>query len=83
MGCTGGRRFLSHTVQLSVPLGQLAARLPDLARDGEIVAYCRGPYCVLAPQAIEILRDAGFRARRLEDGMPEWRLAGRPVEIAS
>lgn len=68
---------------LSIPLGELTARLPDLPREGEIVAYCRGPYCVLAPQAIEILRGAGFRARRLEDGLPEWRLAGLPVEIAS
>jgi rhodanese-related sulfurtransferase len=45
------------------------------------VAYCRGPYCVLAPQAVELLRDRGFHARRLEDGMPEWRLAGLPVAI--
>ena len=68
---------------LSVPLADLTARLAELPREGEIVAYCRGPYCVLAPQAIEILRHAGFRARRLEDGLPEWRLAGLPVEIAS
>lgn len=65
------------------PLGELTARLPDLPHEGEIVAYCRGPYGVLAPQAIEILRGAGFRARRLEDGLPEWRMAGLPVEIAS
>ena len=68
---------------LSVPLAELKARLPELPRDGEIVAYCRGPYCVLAPQAIEILRGAGFRARRLDEGLPEWRLAGRPVEAAA
>lgn len=68
---------------LSVPLAELKAHLPELPRDGEIVAYCRGPYCVLAPQAIEILRGAGFRARRLEEGLPEWRLAGLPVEAAA
>jgi len=68
---------------LSVPLAELQARLPELPRDGEIVAYCRGPYCVLAPQAIEILRRAGFHARRLEEGLPEWRLAGLPVEAAA
>jgi rhodanese-related sulfurtransferase/DNA-binding transcriptional ArsR family regulator len=67
---------------LSVPLAELEARVPGLPRDGEIVAYCRGPYCVLAPQAIEILRRAGFHARRLEEGLPEWRLAGLPVEAA-
>ncbi len=66
---------------LSVPLGELKARLPELPRESEIVAYCRGPYCVLAPQAIEILRRAGYRARRLEEGLPEWRLAKLPVEV--
>lgn len=67
---------------LSMPLAELDARLPELPRDAEIVAYCRGPFCVLAPQAVEILRQAGLRARRLEDGLPEWRLAGLPVELA-
>jgi rhodanese-related sulfurtransferase/DNA-binding transcriptional ArsR family regulator len=65
---------------LSVPLTELTARLPEVPRDREIVAYCRGPYCVLAPQAIEVLSRAGYRARRLGDGLPEWRLAGLPVE---
>ena len=64
---------------LSVPLAELKTRLPEISRGTEIVAYCRGPYCVLAPQAIEILRRAGFRARRMEEGFPEWRLAGLPV----
>jgi rhodanese-related sulfurtransferase/DNA-binding transcriptional ArsR family regulator len=68
---------------ISLPLSELEARLLELPRDGEIVAYCRGPYCVLAPQAIEILRRAGYRARRLADGLPEWRLAGLPVEALS
>ncbi len=68
---------------LSVPLSELKGRIAELPRAAEIVAYCRGPYCVLAPQAIEILRRAGLRARRFEDGFPEWRLAGLPVAAAS
>jgi len=67
---------------LSIPLGDLGPRIPELPRGSEIVAYCRGPYCVLAPQAIDLLRGAGLRARRLADGLPEWRLAGLPVEVA-
>lgn len=66
---------------LSVPLNQLEARLRSLRKRTDIVAYCRGPYCVLAPQAVEVLRSRGYRARRLEDGMPEWRLAGLPVAV--
>lgn len=66
---------------VSVPLAELAGRLGTLRRRTEVVAYCRGPYCVLAPQAVQLLRDRGFRARRLEDGMPEWRLAGLPVAV--
>jgi ArsR family transcriptional regulator len=65
---------------LSIPLAELKSRMPELSPDAEIVAYCRGPYCVLAPQAIEILWRAGLRARRLDEGFPEWRLAGLPVE---
>jgi rhodanese-related sulfurtransferase len=65
----------------SIPLAELAERLDELPRDVEIVAYCRGPYCVFAPQALTILRAGGFRARRLEDGLPEWRLARLPVEV--
>ncbi len=64
---------------LSVPLDQLDAALARLPKRTEIVAYCRGPYCGLAPQAIERLRAQGYRARRLADGLPEWRLAGLPV----
>ena len=67
---------------LSVPLGELKGRITQLPPAAEIVAYCRGPYCVLAPQAIEILSRAGLRARRLGVGFPEWRLAGLPVEAA-
>ena len=65
---------------VNVPLDELEARLADLDPTREIVAYCRGPYCVLSYEAIATLRARGFRARRLEDGLPEWRTAGRPVE---
>ena len=68
---------------ISVPLEELEDRLASLPRDTEIVAYCRGPYCLLAPQAVELLREHGFHARRLEDGFPEWRLAGHPVAIGT
>ena len=64
---------------LSIPLGELEARLAELPPDVEVVAYCRGPFCALAPQGVSLLRGAGWRARRLEDGFPEWRLAGLPV----
>lgn len=64
---------------LNVPLDQLEAQLSDLPRDREIVAYCRGPWCVLSFAAVARLRAAGFRARRLENGLPEWRQAGRPL----
>lgn len=64
---------------LSIPLAELETRLAELPADAEIVAYCRGPYCLYAPVAVGILRDHGHRARRLEDGFPEWRLAGLPI----
>jgi rhodanese-related sulfurtransferase len=63
----------------SVPLAELQARLEAIPRDTEVVAYCRGPYCVYADDAVRTLRAGGFRARRLEDGFPEWRRAGLPV----
>ncbi len=66
---------------ISVPLAELETRLAGLPPDAEIVAYCRGPYCVLAPQALGLLRRNGFNARRLQDGLPEWRRAGLPVEV--
>ena len=64
---------------VSVPLAELDRHMRKLRKKTEVVAYCRGPYCVLAPEAVERLRARGFTARRLEDGMPEWRLAGLPV----
>lgn len=66
----------------SVPITELERRLAELPRDREIVAYCRGPYCVFADEAVELLRQHGFQARRLSDGFPEWRVAGYPSEMA-
>jgi rhodanese-related sulfurtransferase/DNA-binding transcriptional ArsR family regulator len=68
---------------VSIPLDQLADRLAELPAGAEIVAYCRGPYCVLAPEAVALLRRAGRRARRLDDGVPEWRHAGLPVAVGA
>ena len=67
---------------VSIPLKDLEARLSDLPKDQEIVAYCRGPYCVLAVQAVDTLRAKGYRAVRLEDGMLDWRARGYEVEAA-
>jgi rhodanese-related sulfurtransferase len=66
---------------ISIPLRELQARIKELSRSREIVAYCRGPYCVLAIQAVETLRKAGLKARRLQEGYPDWRAARLPVEI--
>jgi rhodanese-related sulfurtransferase len=66
---------------VSVPLKELNKRLSKLPRGKEIVAYCRGPYCVLAGEAVRLLKAKGFRAMRLEDGVPEWRAQGLPVAI--
>jgi rhodanese-related sulfurtransferase/DNA-binding transcriptional ArsR family regulator len=64
---------------MNIPLRALEARLSELDPAQEIVAYCRGPYCVLSYEAVAALRARGFKARRLEDGLPEWRAAGLPV----
>jgi rhodanese-related sulfurtransferase len=64
----------------SAPLPDLASLLPKLPRRREIVAYCRGPYCVYADDAVRLLRARGLKARRLDVGFPEWRRAGLPVE---
>jgi rhodanese-related sulfurtransferase/predicted transcriptional regulator len=66
---------------INIPLDQLKRRLKELPRDREIVAYCRGPWCVLSFEAVARLRKAGMEARRLQDGLPEWRHAGLPVEF--
>ena len=64
----------------NVPLNQLKRHLAKLDRKIEIIAYCRGPYCILSFEAVSQLRRLGFKARRLEDGLPEWKAAGLPVE---
>lgn len=64
---------------MNVPMDQLSTRLPDLPKEGEIVAYCRGPYCVMSFEAVAQLRQLGYRVRRLEDGFPEWKAAGLAV----
>ena len=66
---------------LNIPPEALETRLAELDPGQEIVAYCRGPYCVLSFEAVAELRKRGFRVRRLEDGMPEWKAAGLPVEV--
>ncbi|MFG1379659.1 ArsR/SmtB family transcription factor [Xanthobacter autotrophicus] len=66
---------------VSVPLEELDARLAEFDPATEIVAYCRGAYCLLAVEAVARLRARGFSARRMEDGMPEWRAAGLPVAV--
>ena len=65
---------------INIPLRDLARRLRELPKDREIVAYCRGPYCVFAFEAVSLLRKRGFSVRRLEDGYPQWKAAGLPVE---
>ena len=65
---------------VNIPLDDLEVRLADLDPGQEIVAYCRGTYCVLSFEAVAELRRRGFRVRRLEDGYPEWKAAGLPVE---
>ena len=64
----------------NVPLSRLRRQLRGLDRNTEIVAYCRGPYCVLSFEAVAQLRKLGFKARRLQDGLPEWKAAGLPIE---
>jgi rhodanese-related sulfurtransferase/DNA-binding transcriptional ArsR family regulator len=68
---------------VNIPLRALEARLSELDPSQEIVAYCRGPYCVLSYEAVAALRARGFNVRRLEDGLPEWRAAGLPVVIGN
>ena len=65
---------------VNIPLNALEKRLAELPKRKEVVAYCRGPYCLMSYDAVALLRRKGLKARRLEDGMPEWRLAGLPVQ---
>ncbi len=66
-----------------IPLEELVRRLAEIPRKREVVAYCRGPYCVLAIEAVRILRSKGYRAMRLEDGVPDWRARGLAVETGA
>jgi rhodanese-related sulfurtransferase len=65
----------------SIPVAELETRLAELPHDREIIAYCRGPYCVFADEAIAILQAYGYQARRLEEGVSEWRALGLPVIV--
>jgi rhodanese-related sulfurtransferase len=64
---------------LSIPVQQLKRRLPQIPKGREVVAYCRGPYCVYSVEAVELLRKHGYKARRADQGLPEWRANGLPV----
>lgn len=68
---------------LNIPFAELERRLGELPGDREVVAYCRGPYCVLSFEAVAALRARGYRVRRLEDGYPEWKAASLPIEAAA
>lgn len=65
---------------VNIPIHELEKRLRELPKRREVIAYCRGPYCLMSYDAVELLRKKGLKARRLEAGMPEWRHAGLPVE---
>jgi rhodanese-related sulfurtransferase len=67
----------------SIPVGELERRLAELPRDREVVAYCRGPYCVYSDEAAVLLQRSGFQVRRFSAGFPEWRAAGLPVEAGN
>ncbi|HEU5315092.1 MAG TPA: metalloregulator ArsR/SmtB family transcription factor [Chloroflexota bacterium] len=67
----------------SLPLEEIERRLRELPRRREVVAYCRGPYCVFADEAVDLLKRHGYRARRLSGGFPDWRAAGLPVETGA
>ncbi len=65
----------------SIPVAQLRRRIAEIPRRREVVAYCRGPYCVFSVEALEILRRHGYRARRAAEGLPGWRASGLPVAV--
>ena len=65
---------------VSIPHDELKRRLPELSKSRKIVAYCRGPYCVFAAEAVKLLRSRGFKATRIEDGVADWRARGLPIE---
>jgi ArsR family transcriptional regulator len=67
---------------INIPVHELEQRLAELPRRKEVIAYCRGPYCLMSFEAVQLLRRKGLKARRLQDGLPEWRLAGLPTSRA-
>jgi rhodanese-related sulfurtransferase len=68
---------------LSMPIARLKRRLADIPRNREVVAYCRGPYCVYSVEAVDILRKHGYQARRTAEGLPDWQASGLPVSTTS
>jgi rhodanese-related sulfurtransferase len=64
---------------VNIPMHELQRRLAELPKRKEVVAYCRGPYCLMSFEAVQLLRKKGIKARRLKDGMPEWRMQGLPI----
>ena len=66
---------------LSIPVAQLKRRVGEIPKKNEVVAYCRGPYCVYSVEAVEILRKHGYQARRTEEGLPDWQAEGWPVAV--
>lgn len=68
---------------LNIPMSELEGRLMEIPKDREVIAYCRGPYCILSFDAVAALRARGYLVRRLEDGYPEWKAAGLPVDAAA
>jgi len=66
---------------LNIPVSQLARRLRELPKGKEVIAYCRGPFCLMSFDAVQLLRKKGMKARRFKDGMPDWRASGMPVEL--
>ncbi len=67
-------QFGHITGAISMPMNELMARLNDLSKDKEVIAYCRGPFCILADKAVKILHEKGFKVRRLDEGYPEWKI---------
>jgi rhodanese-related sulfurtransferase len=67
---------------ISIPVDELSKRLKELPKQGEIVAYCRGPFCVYADEAVALLTKAGYKAKRLEEGYPDWKLQNLAVEVS-
>jgi rhodanese-related sulfurtransferase/DNA-binding transcriptional ArsR family regulator len=70
------------TNAVSMPFDELAGRLKELPKRSEIIAYCRGPFCVYADEAVALLTEAGYKAKRLQEGFPDWKLQNLPIEVS-